>query len=420
MRTTNNMLVNNMLRNIGNNLVRMQKYENQIATGKKISVPSDDPIVATRALKLRTDVAEIDQYKRNAKDALSWLEITESNVGKLNEVMQRVRELLVQGSNGTYSPDDLKKVKEEVKELKSHTVQVANATYAGRYVFSGYKTDKALMDENGNFLIAVNDKERMQYEVGIGDDMNVNVPGGDLFNNGGNANDATSGYAEGIGVVSFPLTVTGGANDTLRLRVDNETVDITLTPGVYSNTGALAMEIENQINTTSTTATDVSVTFENDKMKITSGSVGNSSMIIIVTDPLISTAAAGLGAGAVTQASGTSGGAVGSMMKFFNDVLSAISNGQNDRMGELLKDADREINNMLRVRAEIGGKINRTELTLNRIDADNYNFTKLLSENEDIDMSEAIMNLESEKNVYRASLAGGAKVIQPSLIDFLR
>jgi len=54
MRITNNMLINNMLNNLNNNLNRMNKYQNQLATGKKISLPSDDPIVASRALKLRT------------------------------------------------------------------------------------------------------------------------------------------------------------------------------------------------------------------------------------------------------------------------------------------------------------------------------------------------------------------------------
>ena len=104
MRITNNMLINNMLSNLSTNLNRMSKYQNQLATGKKISLPSDDPIVASRALKLRTDVSEIEQYKRNVDDATSWMEITETTLAQMGEVMHRVRELVVQGSNGTLSP----------------------------------------------------------------------------------------------------------------------------------------------------------------------------------------------------------------------------------------------------------------------------------------------------------------------------
>ena len=80
MRITNSMLVNNMISNLGKNLSRMESYQQKLATGKKISVPSDDPVVAARALKLRTDVSQIEQYKKNVKDAMSWLEVTESAI----------------------------------------------------------------------------------------------------------------------------------------------------------------------------------------------------------------------------------------------------------------------------------------------------------------------------------------------------
>ena len=78
------------------------------------------------------------------------------------------------------------------------------------------------------------------------------------------------------------------------------------------------------------------------------------------------------------------------------------------------------MDNILRVRFGIGARMNRLELTANRLDDDYVNFTKLMSKNEDVDMAEAIMNLQNEENVYRASLSAGAKVIQPSLVDFLR
>jgi len=64
--------------------------------------------------------------------------------------------------------------------------------------------------------------------------------------------------------------------------------------------------------------------------------------------------------------------------------------------------------------------MNRVDLTSDRLDDDNVNFTKLMSKNEDVDIAESIMNLMNEENVYRASLATGARVIQPSLVEFLR
>ena len=417
MRITNNMLVNNMLNHISNNMDRMQKYQNQLATGKKISVPSDDPVVAARSLKLKTDVSEMEQFKRNANDAYSWLDVTESSIGKLNEVMQRTRELMVQGANKTYGSDDMKKIREEVIQLKEQAIKIANTSYAGRYVFSGYKTDKALMDEAGKFSISVRDDERMMYDIGIGDDINVNVPGGDLFNNGGNANFATAGTVTGGTAVTLPLTITAGVNDQLMLNVDGEAVITSLTPGTYTDTLSLGFEVENRINTATATAADVSVSFDSGRLVITSGILGDTSHVIINTG---SSAATSLGVDTNIQVDGETGGSEGKLIKLYNDFLYALNLGANGMVGELLSDMDTQMDNVMRVRSEVGGKMNRVELTLNRIEADNYTFTKLLSKNEDVDMAEAIMNMQTEENVYKSSLAGGAKIIQPSLIDFLR
>lgn len=306
MRITNNMLINNMVNYIGNNLTRMNKYQSQLATGKKIQVPSDDPVVAARALKLRTDVAEIDQYKKNVNDATSWLDMTEDALANIGDVLQRTRELTVQGANGTTTPDDTKKINEEVKQLRKQLIQLGNSTYAGRYIFSGYKTDKKLLDDStGVFVIDVTTaSENIRYEIGIGDDININVAGGDLFNNGGDA-DSTSGVP-------------------------------------------------------------------------------------------------------------------GKLVDDFDRLVAALDAGDHTATGSMLADIDDDINNVLRIRADIGARTNRLELTANRLDNDTTNFTKLMSENEDVDMAETIINLQNEENVYRASLAGGAKIIQPSLVDFLR
>ncbi|HEX9062784.1 MAG TPA: flagellar hook-associated protein FlgL, partial [Clostridia bacterium] len=188
MRVTNNMLVNNMLTQINKNLTRMEKYQNQLATGKKIQNPSDDPVVAARSLKLRTDVSQLNQYQSNAKDAKSWLDITESTLGEIGDVLQRARELAVTSSNGTQTAGDTQKTCEEVKQLKNQLVHLANTTYAGRYIFSGFTTDKPLMSSNGNFAINVTTAtENINYEIGVGDALNINVTGGDLFNAGGDA-----------------------------------------------------------------------------------------------------------------------------------------------------------------------------------------------------------------------------------------
>ena len=107
MRITNNMLIENMLSNLNRNLARVSRLLNQLSTGKKISLPSDDPIIASRALKLRTDVAEIEQFKRNVNDAMSWMEITETTLKQIGDVLHRARELTVDAANGTKTQEDM-------------------------------------------------------------------------------------------------------------------------------------------------------------------------------------------------------------------------------------------------------------------------------------------------------------------------
>jgi len=78
------------------------------------------------------------------------------------------------------------------------------------------------------------------------------------------------------------------------------------------------------------------------------------------------------------------------------------------------------LDRVISIRSDIGARTNRIELTLNRLQSDTVNFTQLMSQNEDADMAETIMNLKNEENVYKASLEGGARIIQPTLMDFLR
>ena len=300
MRITNNMLINNMMLSLSGNLNRTQKYQSQLASGKKISLPSDDPIVASKALKLRTDVSEIGQYKRNTDDATAWMEITEATMHQMTEVIHRLREITNQAANGTNTDEDILKIREEAAQLREQLVNLGNATYAGRYIFSGYKTDKPLLNDDGTFNVDIANSEQIRFEIGIGDDININVPGSDLF----------------------------GANPAETAGTKSKLVDT------------------------------------------------------------------------------------------FDRVLDALENDP-DALSGLLEDIDDELNNLLRVRAGLGARMNRVELTANRLDDDNVNFTKLRSKNEDVDIAEAMMNLMNVENVYKASLATGARVIQPSLVDFL-
>jgi len=146
MRITNKMMTNNMLGNINKNKVNMSALEEQYATGKKIQKPSDDPIVTVRALKLRTNLSELEQYyEKNIPDAKSWMDVTESALTTVNEILSSVNTYCVQGSSDTLTAQDRSSIVENLEQMKQQIYQEGNTNYAGRYVFTGYKTDSSLI-----------------------------------------------------------------------------------------------------------------------------------------------------------------------------------------------------------------------------------------------------------------------------------
>lgn len=108
------------------------------------------------------------------------------------------------------------------------------------------------------------------------------------------------------------------------------------------------------------------------------------------------------------------------IFKTMDDLIGAMKNGDSSKISNLLGDLDKDIENLLQVRGEVGAKMNTVEVIKDRAEEMTLNFTSLLSKTEDTDMGEAVMKLNILESVYKASLSIGARVIQPTLVDFLR
>ena len=145
MRITNGILINNSLSNINFNKTAMDKYNTQIATEKKITRPSEDPIVAIRALRFRSTLNEINQYLgRNIPDARSWFELTEDALDSCLGVLSDIYHYCDQAANGTNELNNREAVVETLKKYKAQIFNDANADYSGRRIFTGLKTDSTM------------------------------------------------------------------------------------------------------------------------------------------------------------------------------------------------------------------------------------------------------------------------------------
>lgn len=145
MRITNRIMQNNSLYNINNNKVSEDQLNTMMSTGKKITRPSDDPVIAIRALRLRSNVTQLSQYyEKNAKDAESWLQVTADALSTVTDVLTDCVKQATKGANMDLTLDDLSTIVTQMDALAKEYYSTGNMDYAGRYVFTGYRTDTPL------------------------------------------------------------------------------------------------------------------------------------------------------------------------------------------------------------------------------------------------------------------------------------
>jgi len=130
----------------------------QLSTGMRIQNPSDNPIIASRALRFRTNVADVQQFQRNAAQATSWMEVTESAMRGMVGFMENISPLLNQGATASLTIQNRRDIATNINMLFRQINTEMNGTFAGRFVFSGFRTDQPPIitqsDPNANFSIS--------------------------------------------------------------------------------------------------------------------------------------------------------------------------------------------------------------------------------------------------------------------------
>lgn len=296
MRVTTKNLMNNYLKNLNKNLVQMQKYQNQISSGKEILKPSDNPFGTIRAMDLDTSIKQNEQYHKNIEDSIGWIGITEGALGGIVDTLQRVRELTIYGANGSLAENDMKAIAEEVKQIISQIAEVGNANFDGRYVFAGQSTSTTPFEVVDNvILISPNTDGTLKREISENVTMVVNISGERLMDGNGE---------------------------------------------------------------------ELSTTLKN------------------IYDRLM------------------------------NDDNVSLS-------GDSIQKLDAQLDNILSLRAEMGAKYNRLESAKARNEVQNLNMIGLYAKTIDIDIAEKITKYSMMETVYQASLATGARILQPTLLNYL-
>lgn len=286
MRVTQTMLSGNMLRNLSSSYAKMGKLQNQINTGKKVTRPSDDPVVAMKGIGYRTSLDKVEQFQRNIGEAYNWLDTSDDTFDKIGSAMQRANELVVNAANGTNTPEDRLKIQSELDQIREHIQNLANTKIGDKYIFSGTKTKTPLYDGTGYPTV-------------------------------------TSGFDKDVEIEVF---------DGITLKVNTNAIDL---------------------------------------------------------------------------------------FKNIDQMFQDIKDGTVD-YGVAIGTIDEQMNDLLTTRANVGARQNRVELMDNRLQTQEIIATKQMSANEDIDYEKTITDMITQESIHNAALSVGAKIIQPTLVDFLR
>jgi flagellar hook-associated protein 3 FlgL len=163
---------------------QLERIQQQLATGKKLSRISDDPASGSLVMRHRETIAFEAQMRRNLEGGRAFINASEAALGTANDTLQRVRELTIQAANSTLSTDERGAIAAEVDQLIGHLAQVANTNFGGAYVFSGHRTDQPAYAVAGNPPIAVTfqgDSGARIRRISREDAVAVNVTGDAVF-----------------------------------------------------------------------------------------------------------------------------------------------------------------------------------------------------------------------------------------------
>lgn len=142
MRVTSTMTFRQLARGVKEQLTSLTELSQRLATGKKIAKPSDDVPGAAAALGYRLSLSGNDQYLRNILRAETVLEYTETQLSQVSEVLTGLKEMVLEGSDSTLTDQDRNYYAEKAALLRDYLLDLSNATYENRYLFSGFQTDQ--------------------------------------------------------------------------------------------------------------------------------------------------------------------------------------------------------------------------------------------------------------------------------------
>jgi flagellar hook-associated protein 3 FlgL len=394
---------------------KMNELQNKMASQTRIKNLRDDPIAAGHATRFESKLVRLERFSRNITAIRGEMALVEGNLRSGLDIIQRVRELSVQGANGIYDKSQMAFMGEEVNQLLTEFISLANARAGnGDFLFSGFRAkvepfrvhSGRVQDGPAGEVISgveyVGDIGINQAEISEGAEIGYKLPGNHAF------------WAERQQIYSSVDASAYRVQQDATIRLDG--VEIGLKEG--DNVHAIISKINDSGAPLKARLDPVKASLVLESTfahQIWPEDMGNSSVLqdlgIVspgTSSPPLNTA----------DTASVFGGSIFDMMihlrnSLYQGDIHAIG-------GSGLRGIDNAVESLTARLAEIGSRDARLEHTAQRLDYERPEYTRLVSMETDLDLAEAVTNLKMLEYTHKAALATAGRILQPTLLDFLR
>ncbi|MGC8765475.1 MAG: flagellar hook-associated protein 3 [Brevinematia bacterium] len=413
-RVTQSFIVNDFNANLKSRMNELQKTQNKLASGYKINLPSDDPVGTILFMDYESRLKEISTYQRIVENAQSKLNLIDSSLESATNILQRLRELAIQGANGTYTKEDREKMAVEVDQLLRELVQIANMYYKDTPLFGGttvggepFKVHLKVDEQTGiEFLEGVRyfgNNQAGILEVDRGEKVDVTPPGNQIF------------WADNMEIYST-LNVSGYvAERDSKILVDG--VEISINAGdnieaIANKINEAGLAVKASIETKdgqSYFALETTSPHQISLLDLNGGSVLQDLGIIDhgMYPPNNYSAAARVYTGSIFDVM------INFRKALLNDNVFQIG-------GTAVMGVDNSLGNLLKYRAHVGSVYARLENIYNRLSSDNVYLEEAKQNTIATDIAKAITDLKMLEFSHDVALNVGARILPKTLLDFLR
>lgn len=392
---------------------RLNKANNQLSSQTRITNLRDDPIAAGHLVRYQSYASRVNQFEKNSMAISEKLTVAEGYMNQSVEIMQRIRELAVQGANSIYSKEDLSNMAVEVNELLKELVENANAIGPdGTTLFGGTSTNKAAFEvetgpvngatsaliTNVRFNGSINSN---RYEIDEQTYMDINQSGNRIF------------WSENQILYSTRDATTFQVKEESIISIDGQEIKLNAGDNVYSviakinNSGvAVKASVDPVTNGLNIATTDAHQLWLDDVQGTALNDLG------IISD---NSQRPPYNLNASTRVSG------GSLFDSVIALRDAMLEGDVEAIGSrVLGSIDGGLDTLVTRLAETGSLYERAQNSIARAQTNELNVTSMISREGDLDFTKAITDMKMLEYVQQASLSQAGKMYQSSMLNYMK